>query len=128
MRGLKVLLFVSFVSGVGYALLLIVIPQQLAKIGAGPNELLWARFLVPLYLGLATANWHAYRDPLKNVAVIQALIVMWSLLALSHIYTGVTGLEAWKTGVPWLLFDGVMAVLLIIFYQKGKRDQPAGTP
>jgi hypothetical protein len=57
----------------------------------------------------------------KNVAVLQALIVMWTLLALAHIYTGVTGLEEWKTGVPWLVFDGLMAVLLVIFYPRVKR-------
>jgi hypothetical protein len=121
MRGLKVLLFVSLLSGVGYALMLIIIPGRLAKIGAGPNELLWARFLVPLYLGLAVANWHAYRDPVKNEGVIQALIAMWALLALAHIYTGVTGLEEWKTGVPWLAFDAVMSALLVFFYLKGRQ-------
>jgi len=76
---------------------------------------------VLLYLGLATANWHAYRDPLKNEAVIQALIVMWTLLALARIYTGASGLEEWKTGLPWLAFDALTAALLGIFYLKGRR-------
>lgn len=118
MRGLKVLLFVSLVSGLAYALALVVIPRQLAEVGAGPREILWARFLVPIYLGLATANWHAFRDPVKNVAVIQALIVMWGLLALIHIYTGVTGLEEWRTGLPWLAFDAVISALLVIYYPR----------
>lgn len=120
MRGIKILLFVSLVSGLVYALALIVIPLQLAEVGAGPEEILWSRFLVPLYLGLATANWYAFRDPLKNVAVIQALIVMWGLLALTHIFTGATGLEEWRTGLPWLVFDAAMAALLVFFYPRNQ--------
>ncbi len=121
MRALKVILFIGFLSGVIYALLLLFFPGQLADAGYGPQDMAWAPLLVPLYLGLATANWYAFHNPRKNVAVVRALIVMWGLFPLAHLYNGAIGAEEWGIALPSLIVDAVMAALLVYFYPRGEK-------
>ena len=77
MRGLRIILLISFISGILYALSLLIIPEQLADLGWGPEERLWTIFLVPLYASLVTANWYAYRVPEENKPIVKAFVVMW---------------------------------------------------
>jgi hypothetical protein len=87
MRGLKIFLLISFISGILYILSLLIIPEQLANLGWGPEEKLWTIFLVPLYAGLGTANWYAFRNPEDNKAIVKAFIVMWGFtIFVTHIY------------------------------------------
>ena len=121
MRALRVFLFVSFLSSAIFALLLLFLPGQLADVGLGPQDISWARFLVPIYLGLATANWYAFQNPRKNVAVIQALIVIWGLEVLAHLYHGTTVAEEWSIALPTLIVDAVVAAGLVSFYPRGEK-------
>lgn len=121
MRGLKLFLFINFISGGIYTLLLLLLPRQLAGTLMAPQEIAWVRYLVPIYLALTIASWHAYRDPRENVAVIQALMVMWVGLVLTHLLNAAFGDEQLGTTAPLLVFDAIMAALMAYFYPRGER-------
>ena len=90
MRGLKLVLLVNFISGGMYTLLLVLLPRQLTDTVMVPQEIAWVRYLAPIYLALTIASWHAYRKPSENLAVIQALMVIWLGLLLTHLTNAAT--------------------------------------
>ena len=122
MRGLKVLLLINFISGGMYTLLLLVLPGQVAGTIMAPQEIAWVRYLVPIYLALSIVSWHAFRKPQENVAVIQALLVMWAGLVIAHLVNAVTGDTQLGVTMPLLVFDAIMAAAFAYFYPRGERE------
>jgi drug/metabolite transporter (DMT)-like permease len=121
MRGLKVMLLINLISGGMYTLLLLLLPRQLVGILMAPQEIAWARYLVPIYLALTFASWHAYRKPRENVTVIQTLLVMWVGLVLTHLVNAAFGDEQLMMTAPLLVFDAIMAAGLAYFYFQGEK-------
>ena len=78
MRGLKLILLVNFISGGIYTLLFLLLPRQVVGTLIAPPEIAWVWYLVPIYLALTVTSWHAYSKPSENMALIQALMVMWA--------------------------------------------------
>ena len=66
MRGLRIFLFISFAANVMYILGLILVPKLLMEFGMAPQEILWARYLVPIYIAISFGNWYAFRDPIRS--------------------------------------------------------------
>jgi|GEM_PF-4350652 len=122
MRGLKVLLLINFISGGMYTLLLLVLPGQVAGTMMAPQEIAWVRYLVPIYLALSIASWHAFHKPQENVAVIQALLVMWAGLVIAHLLNAVTGDTQLGVTMPLVVFDAIMAAAFAYFYPRGERE------
>jgi hypothetical protein len=121
MRGLIVVLFISFFADAIYTLGILLLPGPMAKFGMAPQEILWARFLAPIYAALCFANWHAFRNPVKNEAIVQMLVVLWGFLVLIHVFTLGTGIEEWNSGLRLSEFDFVMTAGLAYFYFYAKR-------
>jgi hypothetical protein len=122
MRRLKVLLLINSLFGVMYTLLLLMLPHQLPGTIMVPQEIAWVRYLVPLYLALSIASWHAYRKPRENMAVIQVLVVMWVGLVLTHLINAVAGDGQLAATWPLLVFDAIFAAAFVYFYPRGKRE------
>lgn len=116
MRGLKIVLLVNFISGGMYTLLLVLLPRQLTNIVLVPQEIAWVRYLVPIYLALTIASWHAYRKPSENLAVIQALMVMWVGLFFTHLINAALGDEQLRMTAIWLVFDAIIAAWMVYSY------------
>ncbi len=121
MHGLKALLLINFISGGMYTLLLLVLPGQVAGTMMAPQEIAWVRYLVPIYLALSIASWHAFRKPLQNVGVIQALLIMWVGLVMTHLLNAVTTDEQLGGTMPLLAFDAIMAAAFAYFYPRRER-------
>lgn len=125
MRGLRIFLFISFVANVMYVLGLTLTPKLLTEFGMAPQEILWARYLVPLYLAISFGNWHAFRDPIRNEALTQMMIVTWGLLIPTHIFTLGTGIEPLNSAIRLGIFDFILTAGLVYFYLK--KGTPAQT-
>lgn len=121
MRGLKVFLFISFLIGVIYALLLFILPGPLADAKMGPQDVPSARYAAATYLGLATASWYAFRNPKKNIAVVRALLVIYALSTLVALLDGAAGDEEWGTALPNAIFSALLAGGLAYFHPRGEK-------
>jgi K+-transporting ATPase A subunit len=65
---------------------------------------------------------HAFRNPNKNEAIVQMLIILWGLLALVHVYTLAAGIEEWNNGLRLLVMDAIMTAGLVYFYIRAHRS------
>ena len=123
MRGLRIFLFISFVANVIYVFGLVLTPKLMAEFGMAPQEVLWARYLVPIYVAISLGNWHAFRDPVRNDAMTQMLIAVWGLLIPTHLFTVGTGVESLNSAIRLGILDFLMTAGLVYFYLK--REAPA---
>ena len=73
-----------------------------------PEDPLFLRLFGAVVVAFGVAYWFAYRDPLKNVAILKAGVVDNGLVTLAIIVLGVTvGISSW--------FIWVSAVLTAVF-------------
>ena len=126
MRGLRIFLFISFAANVMYILGLILAPELLMEFGMAPQEILWARYLVPIYLAISFGNWYAFQDPVRNDALVQMLIAVWGLLIPVHLFTFGTGLEPLSSAMRLGIFDLILTAGFLYFYLKRETPTQAG--
>lgn len=113
MRLAKAVLTVSAIGSFGYAVGLIVVPDLLAGLGAGPSETAWVRYLIPIYLGLGLVTLDASRHPGNRRLAGWGVAVIWLGLAGAHLANMQLGDEP-VTGstVGLLVFDLLMGASL----------------
>ena len=121
MRVLRGFLLVFFVVTVVNAAALVFFPRMMAEAGMGPQDLPSARYMAAILLGVATANWYAFRNPLKNVAVVRALISLQGLSILVALYDGFTGAEQWTPAIGSIIFAVVFGGGMAYFYPRGEK-------
>ena len=81
-----------------------------------PADPIFLRLFGVLAIALAVAYWYAYRDPVRNVAILKVGIVDNGLATLTIIFLGLTvGISSWFVWVSALLsafFAAAFAVLM----------------
>ena len=80
-----------------------------------PQDPIFLRLFGALATAAAVAYWYAYRDPVKNAAIVRFGVVDNGLVTLTIIVlgltTGVTSWFVWASGVLTALFCVVFVVL-----------------
>jgi hypothetical protein len=128
LRLTRLVLLVTAVGSVLYAVGLAVVPDLLADLGAGPEQTSWVRYLVPIYLGLGVMAWVARRAPLAFAGIAWGFTVVWAGLAAAHIVNMALGDEPVGTSTVGLLaFDALMGVALAVGLLQLWRNQESRT-
>ncbi len=81
-----------------------------------PADPIFLRLFGALAMALALAYWYAYRDPVRNVAILKVGIVDNGLATVTIIFLGLTvGISSWFIWVSGLLtaFFGVAFAVLM---------------
>lgn len=121
MKGLKFFLFLQFVIFLVLAVASIVFPAQLATTGLGTNDALEAKYNGAIYLTLFTATLYAFANPVRNTAVIKALILGDAVGALVGLYAGITAASDWGHSLISIIAGLVLALGLLIYYPRGEK-------
>jgi hypothetical protein len=122
MRGLKVFLVISCVFFLVFGLLNLFMPAKVAEWKLGPSDAVSARHMGALFLALFVASVYAFRNPQKNVAIINTLVVGYGLSGLVGLWNGITGDETWTGVLPGIIACVVIAAGLVIFYPRGEKS------
>lgn len=112
MRPLRIMLIASSIGSVVYGIGL-VIPGLYPVPEVAPEGVAWARYLVPIYLGLGVIAWQAARRPTELLGVAWAFVLVWGGLVVGHVVNLALGDE--PVGVltlGLLAFDTIMGGLL----------------
>jgi len=114
MNLLRIMLAVTSVSSVGYAVGLLV-PGLFPAPEMAPDGILWPRYLVPIYVGLAAMAWLGLRRPEVTIPVAWTFVLVWAGLVLTHIVNLTLGDEiAGPMTLGLLVFDASMGGLLLL--------------
>ena len=91
-------------------------PALLAWFGLTvPEDPLFLRSFGALVVAIGVAYWYAYRDPLRNVAILRVGVVDNALATLIVLFTALTsGLSSWFVGLTGLLTAGFLAAFLFL--------------
>jgi len=119
--GLKVTLLIAFVLVALMALGYVFFPGQLAEANMAPIDTVMARYGGVTMAGLAVALWYASRSPHKNVVVVRAALLLFTLYALLGLYDGLTGREKWGEALISIVVGGLLALGLALFYPMGAK-------
>ena len=120
MRGLKVFLFVNFLSMAVYAVADLFFPSQVRAAGLG-QDAVSAPHVAVMYLAFSGAVWYAFANPAKNVAVVRALITFLVLDTLVGLFQGMTGVVSWNIAAQNIVLPLFLAGGLIYFYPRGDK-------
>ena len=118
MKALKVFLFMLLLYLVSYGLMMVFTANSEAT---RPEDAAAIRIMTMPIFGFAVAIWYAFRDPVRNVVVIRAIITWMGLEALILAYNLITGDQAASNTVPGIITDVVIVAMLIIFYLRAKE-------
>ncbi len=111
---LRVMLLASAVGSVGYGIGLL-IPGLYPIPEVAPEGNAWARYLVPIYLGLGVIGWVASRRPTAAMGIAWAFVLIWGGLVAGHVVNMWLGDEPVNVITLGLLaFDASMGGLLLI--------------
>lgn len=121
MTGLRIVLLITFAVGIIEAVVMFVAPEKLSESQLGPQDIAFAHYGAATMLGLAAAAWYAYRNPIKNVAVVRALLAIYGLWAAIALYHGIVGLERWGLALWTVIPAGLLAIALAVFYPRGQK-------
>ncbi len=121
MRTLKVILFLDFLGTALFGLLALLFPALMARAGLVGPDAAYTRVAATAVIGFALALWCAFRDPVKNSAIILAVIVWLSLEALLLLIGGIAGKIPWSGALPGVILDGAIAIALVVFYPRRKK-------
>lgn len=128
MKGLKVVLFISFLLVAISGLISLISPSTMSAIGFTAKDAnpAYTRIAGTEHLGFALAMWYAFRNPAKNVVVVRAVITWFGLEGLVLLISGATGALPMASALPGVIFDAILAILLGVFYPRAK--EAAGQP
>jgi hypothetical protein len=89
-------------------------PTLLAWFGLTvPEDPLFLRSFGALAIAIGVAYWYAYRDPLRNVAILRVGVVDNALATLVVVFTALTsGLSSWFVVLTGLLTAGFFVAFL----------------
>jgi len=111
---LRIMLIVSAVGSVGYAVGLL-IPGLYPVPEMAPEGVAWGRYLVPIYLGLGALAWLASRRPAESTGPAWAFVLIWAGLVVGHVINMALGDEpVGPITLGLLVFDATMGTLLTI--------------
>ncbi|MBI2836597.1 MAG: hypothetical protein HYX85_02765 [Chloroflexi bacterium] len=119
MKGLKVFLFLSFLYFAIYGVMALIVPSTITEM-VGSDEA-HARILAAVGIGFATAILYAFLDPVKNVAITRAVIVLLGLEALLLIFSSATNAIPWSETMVGIILDAALAIGLVIFLPAVKK-------
>ena len=89
-----------------------------------PVDPTFLRLFGAVVTAFGVAYWFAYRDPVRNRAIIQAGIVDNGLVTLTIVYlTLTTGVESWFIHASAVL-TGLFCISFILFMPPRKRQKP----
>jgi len=120
-KGLKVVLLVFFISLALWALYVFFFPTSALDMKLLYGDVLSARYDAVLAVAIAAGAWYAFRNPVKNVAIVRVLIAATGLSALLALFNGLTGREEWGAALGSILWGGLFALALGYFYPKGAK-------
>ena len=120
MRGLKVFLFINFLSMALYGLADLFFPDQVRAASLGQDPIS-APHVAMMFLAFSGAVWYAFRNPAKNVAVVRALIAFLVLDSLAGIFQSMTGVVSWNSTAQNIILPVVLAGGLMYFYPRGEK-------
>ena len=118
MKGLKVFLFLSFLYAAIFGVVALVYPAAVEDMLGSSAP--YVRTLAGIGLGFALALWYAFRDPVKNIAIVRAVIVWFGLEALLLLLASFTGDITWSTTLSGIIIDAILAIGLGIYYPRSK--------
>lgn len=114
MRLLRAMFLFTAVASLAYAAGLL-IPGLYPVPEVGPEGTAWARYLVPIYLGLAVVSVMAFRRPSQHEGVAWAFVLVWGGLALGHLMNiWLRDEEIGLITFGLLTFDSVMCGMFVI--------------
>lgn len=122
LTGIKTVLLILFlVTLIYYGIGLLFFPRWVFELFglAIPPSFIWVRALGCMALGMSVGLWLAYRDPLKNTAVILMGIVATALTAALFFLAILKGVLPASEWVDVILL-AVVCLLLIYFYPRGR--------
>jgi len=125
---LRAMLIASAVGSVGYGIGLL-IPGLYPIPEVAPEGDAWARYLVPIYLGLGVIGWAASRRPTEMLGIAWAFVLIWGGLVAGHVVNMWLGDE--PVGVitlGLLAFDASMGGLLLIGIVVAGRGAASSSP
>lgn len=124
MKSLKVVLFIQFLFFLVYAVLNILFPDWVAKAKMGPEDALSALYNGATYLALSLAAFYAFRNPVKNIAIVKVIILGDLLAALVGLYSGITHTQdtTWSNALFSIIVGLVLALGLLITYPRGEKS------
>jgi len=127
MKVTRIALIITAVGSIIYTVGLLVVPDLLGELGAGPEQTSWVRYLIPIYIGLGVMAWVASVDPRQFSQIAWAFTLIWAGLAAAHVVNMSLGDEPVSVSTVGLLaFDAAMAVILVIGLLQLRRS--ARTP
>ncbi len=109
---LRIMLIASAIGSVGYGIGLL-IPGLYPIPEVAPEGDAWARYLVPIYLGLGAIAWLASRRPMEMIGIAWCFVLVWGGLVAGHLvnmWLGDEPVGAITLGL--LVFDAAMGGLL----------------
>ncbi|MBI2853638.1 MAG: hypothetical protein HYX87_01790 [Chloroflexi bacterium] len=122
MKGLKVFLAISFVLTAVFGLIGLFSPGVLSSMGLAAKDAdpAYTRISSTALIGFALAMYYAFRDPMKNIVVVRAVIAWFALEAIVLLITGIAGGISLGDALPGIIFDAIIAAGLVIFYPRAK--------
>ncbi|MBI4295575.1 MAG: DUF4345 family protein [Chloroflexi bacterium] len=123
MKGLKVVLFISFLGMAISGLIGLFSPATLTAMGmtAKDADPAYTRVFSTAVIAFALAMWYTFRDPAKNIIVVRAAITWLGLEGLVLLISGIQNSIPMSSALPGVIFDGVLAILLGVFYPRAKK-------
>jgi hypothetical protein len=118
MRALKVALFINFLYFGIIGLVALIAPNQVNDFTGSDDP--HTRIAAAGLLGLAIGLWLAFRNPLKNRAVIVVAISWLIIEALISVVNSIIGDMAWGDTVFTIIVDVILAGALAYFYPRGE--------
>lgn len=127
MKGVKFFLFLFMLLSAGTALAYVLFPEKAAEAKLGPPDLAAARYVAAMFAGIGAASWCAFRDPVRNAAIVVMLIVINALTVLVALYDGIAGIEEWAPALVSLITGSVFTIGLWKYYPRAEKPLAQST-
>ena len=118
MRGIRVVLFINFLLWALYGVVDLFFPAYLVTMHVGQDSAS-ARHVAAIVLGLAFIIWQAFRNPVKYVVVVDALVIVNVIDSLVGIYQSMNGTELWANTMTGIVMNVVLGAGLVLFRPRG---------